>query len=450
MLNVPDILSAISPASSGSDPPNTSSPSEMAGSENSFNQVLKETNLTKSNDINTHRKNDDFPSDNFSDTNEESEILNISFQDFKDKITVQEKWKKLLEECNFDVFSLFESLNLNISELPIEEEQILANLENGGNVALTEIDDSILQILFSDNTLQEEIPENVLTTESEFLPQENQEKGFLDFTNEEKSVIMEEGNLIQDVEVEKPEPVEEVLKLNSSETESKVENHIDIQNGNENFTSSQNNHQGNDEAKIPEKINQKIEFKEEFLPIQNFANNKEVTFTDYSVFTNESSAQFSSQDVTEQIITYLRTRVTPETKEVEISLQPETLGKININLQQFNERGIIARFSVQSEIVKEIVNNQIPALLERFEKQNIYVSEIQVILSQEGFGSFSDEQQREDKKEEERFKNGRQTSVKSQFFFNLIDESKEEMLSEDEKIEAETLKQQGTKVNYRV
>ena len=161
--------------------------------------------------------------------------------------------------------------------------------------------------------------------------------------------------------------------------------------------------------------------------------------------TNNITHSSEQKTVTHQILTVIKTQINDETSEIEFKLHPKELGVVNVKLQTTESKEVIARFSVQTETVKETINEQIPNLIKQFEEQNIRVSEIQVVLSQKSF----DSKEHEKPKQEQEKKRISKIS-KTNFSFALMKEDDFENLGEDEKVEVEVLMSQGTQVNYRV
>lgn len=107
---------------------------------------------------------------------------------------------------------------------------------------------------------------------------------------------------------------------------------------------------------------------------------------------NETQVEFSGnmvqvtqiREIANQIIDRIKVSVTPDTSTMELQLNPENLGKVNLTVQSKN--GVMtAQFVVQNEISKEAIESQLATLKETLNSQGIKVEAIEVTVSSNAF-----------------------------------------------------------------
>lgn len=115
--------------------------------------------------------------------------------------------------------------------------------------------------------------------------------------------------------------------------------------------------------------------------------------------TKETATSFSEgmtqvvdiREIANQILERIRISVTPDHSFMELQLNPENLGKVNLTVQAKN--GVMtAQFTVQNEVTKEAIESQLNTLKETLNQQGIKVEEIEVSVSTKGFDQNSNEE----------------------------------------------------------
>lgn len=128
-------------------------------------------------------------------------------------------------------------------------------------------------------------------------------------------------------------------------------------------------------------------------PFQTFVDNlvktSQVTKPDF----NGNMVQVTElRDIANQIIDRIRISVTTDQKSMELQLNPENLGKVNLTVQSKN--GVMtAQFVVQNEICKEAIESQMNTLKETLSSQGIKVEAIEVTVSSYAFDQGNNESQ---------------------------------------------------------
>lgn len=90
------------------------------------------------------------------------------------------------------------------------------------------------------------------------------------------------------------------------------------------------------------------------------------------------------RQIASQIIERIKVSVTPEKTSMELQLNPENLGRVNLTVQ--NKGGVMtAHFVVQNEISKEAIESQINTLRDSLNEQGLKVNSIEVTVSANAF-----------------------------------------------------------------
>lgn len=143
-----------------------------------------------------------------------------------------------------------------------------------------------------------------------------------------------------------------------------------------------------------------------------------------------------------QITDYMKGQVTDGVSELEMQLHPESLGNLHVRLTA-KEGAVTAQFTAQNDVVKTALESQMIQLKETFKEQGISVEAIEVTveshrfdenLSQNSGGNAYD-----GNRQPERQRNRR---------INLNEPMTEEDLTQEERLAAEMLKENGGTVDY--
>ncbi len=114
---------------------------------------------------------------------------------------------------------------------------------------------------------------------------------------------------------------------------------------------------------------------------------------------------FELYDIARQIIDQVKIQIRPDNTKMEIQLNPEHLGKVELEITSKNGE-LSARLNVQSDHVKEAVESQMQVLRETLEVQGLKVENIEVTVAEFGF-RFQDESAGTEQKQQRQRRNGR-------------------------------------------
>lgn len=121
--------------------------------------------------------------------------------------------------------------------------------------------------------------------------------------------------------------------------------------------------------------------------VQNLVNasTQEIGFTEHIAHVRQM------QDITNQIVEQIKITINPEQTSMELQLNPESLGKVNLSVV-YKDGAMTAQFKVQNEAVKEALESQIQILKDNFNNQGLKVESVEVTVSNFGFEGQSSEQ----------------------------------------------------------
>ncbi len=173
---------------------------------------------------------------------------------------------------------------------------------------------------------------------------------------------------------------------------------------------------------------------------QSFSNTQTVNQVVTEFTTNLPEGNVSAQEIYDQIGEYIKTNVRPGVSEVEMQLNPESLGFVHVHVSA-KQGNLTAQFVVQNEAVKAALEMQMIQLKEDFEQQGIKVEAVEVTVESQ---AFNQNMEQNDGKAEAQQETKRQ-GIRS---LNLNEELEEE-LTEEEQLVVEMMEANGNTINYQ-
>lgn len=157
--------------------------------------------------------------------------------------------------------------------------------------------------------------------------------------------------------------------------------------------------------------------------------------------TAEFEGDIQQADIIRQIIDEVKIHIFKESTSIELQLNPEHLGKVQISVASKN--GVMqAQILAETEAAKHAIENNIAALKDAFDNRELKVEAIEVMVAAYGF--FEDGQDGTlDQDAGQQQSNG----IKK---LDVNDISEEDERTEEEKLEVEMMKAQGNSVSYAV
>lgn len=174
-------------------------------------------------------------------------------------------------------------------------------------------------------------------------------------------------------------------------------------------------------------------------PMETFVQNLAVKGQN-SELTVEAAAQKveTMRSIVEQVVKQIKVEIKPGAASMELQLNPENLGKINLVVAS-RDGQLTATITTQNEMAKEALQGQLQILRESLESQGLKVDAVEVTVSEFAFHSNEGNHASEDEKPS---KNQRRKIDLSSF-----DETAESS-SEEDILAAKILKDNGGSVDY--
>ena len=178
---------------------------------------------------------------------------------------------------------------------------------------------------------------------------------------------------------------------------------------------------------------------------QNFLQSMNTQTAQTTLNTNQTFVNYSSvnaPEIRDQLIEYIKLNAGPEVTQMEIQLQPASLGSINLQLT-YRNGAITAQFIAQNEDVKKAIEQQIVQLKTTLEEQGIKIEEVEVTVASHEFEKAMEQggqwQEQQNASESEKQTSGRKRMV-------LDELESEEELNDEEVIQVQMMKQNGVTI----
>lgn len=109
---------------------------------------------------------------------------------------------------------------------------------------------------------------------------------------------------------------------------------------------------------------------------------------------NEVERLQQMQEIVDQVVERIKVTLSQDTKSMELQLNPENLGKVNVSVIAKNGE-MTASFTVENQLAKEALESQLMVLKENLNEQGIKVDVIEVTVAQQGLSQndFSNQSQ---------------------------------------------------------
>jgi flagellar hook-length control protein FliK len=193
------------------------------------------------------------------------------------------------------------------------------------------------------------------------LNSDNNSSLFMELAAQLKEMLNEESNKMTSQQT--AENIEfsnsDIFTLNSDSA-------LDLSFGGEVETKNQNNFFDFDNSNIFFNLD---------LENQSTANN--LNAENFNLNTENTANLAENADMRAQVVEQFRGEYSPETKEMQIQLKPESLGKIDISLSYDNEQ-LTGKMLVESEIVRAQLENSLKGLKSDLLKQGINIEQFKI------------------------------------------------------------------------
>lgn len=338
-----------------------------------------------------------------------------------------EQYEQLASVLNGAVLSMKEMLMNQLQLSESELEQLLQELDMT-DLDLLQLDNVkavVLQAMgtqdVTDVLTNEELYAQLKSVESEFADIIQNVQETLDVSVEDARTVVEQTEEYQDVKntvAEKPINIE--MKADVQEPESTELPQVEKQEGS---------------AKEQNPMQENNAFAEQ----QMMKGNVE-TVQSTSTAQTASYVTAETENIMRQIMDHMRIQLTADATELDMQLQPETLGTLQIKISA-KEGVMTAQFTTTSESVRGMLESQMIQLQQQFEQQNIKVEAIEVTVQAHAFESALEKGNEHQSSGEEPKKNRTRR-------IDLLHLNGTEELETEEKLLAEMMEANGNTVDY--
>ncbi len=164
-----------------------------------------------------------------------------------------------------------------------------------------------------------------------------------------------------------------------------------------------------------------------------------------TVFTSYTSYDGSYESIIRQVAEQVRVQVTADTSSMEMQLNPESLGKLTLSVE-LKQGMLTAKFVVENEQVKEVIENQTVLLREDLSRQGLKVEAIEVAVETHEFERNLEQGQQQSQAQEEARDAEKQKSGRRNLNLDILEE--EETLTEAEDLASKIMKENGNTMDY--
>ena len=194
----------------------------------------------------------------------------------------------------------------------------------------------------------------------------------------------------------------------------------------ENKANTQSNAQGNTQTDIQATTQDNTQGKESrdlksSDQFQTFVDNLVNVSQKTQVNISDQMVQITDiKEIANQIIERIKIVIKPDQTSMELVLNPENLGKVNLSVQSKN--GVLtAQFVVQNEMSKEAIESQIQTLKETLNQQGVKVEAIEVTVATYTFEQ-SNQSKQEGQQADKKSQSGKKISMEDAINWNEIPE----------------------------
>lgn len=175
------------------------------------------------------------------------------------------------------------------------------------------------------------------------------------------------------------------------------------------------------------------------------------TNTSYSTVVTENqiqtvvkTQQTDFDGIVRQIVEQIKVEIKPDVSSVELQLNPENLGKVNLHVAA-KEGVITAQFFVQNETVKTMIEGQLAVLRDAMNQQGVKVEAVEVTVETGQFGRSLEQHSEQQKQQAEQ-----QAKSYQHRTINLLAGLDEESMNEEELLRAHIMRESGNSVDMNV
>lgn len=279
-----------------------------------------------------------------------------------------EEVERVLEELGISITGLFNKENLT---------QVIVAISGAEDVTQIVMDEELFaqvnNLLGKMEEMLSEVSENCDITVEELMEYVSKEEAGGDFKMDHSNVELLETEAVEETDVK------ETTKAEIETTEKSSKNDTDNTVKVTEYETSENT-SGHTKREMS---HNNAETSQQFLTnvasdhhLQNVAFNVDNGFDQY--FT------FEAREIMQQILDYIKVSVKPDMTSLQMQLNPENLGTLQIEVS--NKNGMLtAQFTTQDEGVKAVIESQLVQLKENLNEQGLKVQAVEVTVASQQF-----------------------------------------------------------------
>lgn len=389
-------------------------------------------------------------------TDEVRDVVEEAVQEVKEAVAEQlgisvEDLEQLMEELGISAVGLLDQSNVQPLVMAAVGETDELNLLTDGELYqtvqdLTQTVGELLQGVQTDLQVDDEGMTQILQQMEMTEPEALQEDLWTDGETQKGPVVIFEETGSQEPMVTVQTEVSQTAQIQTAEETERITV------GEQDTVSENATAEEQPEIVIPENdredkaSTQGREGGENHMFSQNFAGQNTQVFGNDLIQTERSFPieTADTQRIMEQITEYIKIEAKPEMTEMELQLQPETLGTINVRLSS-REGAVTAYFTAQNDTVRAAIETQLVQLKDSLNDQGIKVDAVEVTVASHEFERNL--QQDRNGEEEGQYKESKRKGIRRIRLDG--EESIQEMeLSDEERITAEMMEQNGNTVDF--
>lgn len=134
------------------------------------------------------------------------------------------------------------------------------------------------------------------------------------------------------------------------------------------------------------------------------------------------------QEIVNQVVEKIKVTLSSDTTSMEMQLNPENLGKVNVSIVSKNGE-MTAAFTVENQIAKEALESQMTTLKDNLQEQGIKVDAIEVTVAQHGLAQDEFSQQNQQQFQNKKKQNSSGSRIKLHGEDSMDEEPEEEIAS---------------------
>ena len=163
--------------------------------------------------------------------------------------------------------------------------------------------------------------------------------------------------------------------------------------------------------------------------------------TENEVQTVVKTQQADFDGIVRQIVEQIKVQIKPDVTSMELQLNPENLGKVNLQVTS-KEGAVTAQLFVQNETVKAMIESQLMVFREAMNEQGVKVEAVEVTVETGQFGRSLEQHSEQQKQEAEK-----QAKSYQHRAINLLDGIEEESMDAEELLRAHIMRESGNSVD---